>query len=227
MEIGKNYNKDLTSKDIMGKIREYLKKYKDFTFSTRIEQARVTTTFHITLLNGNKDITKNGTIEELNKVVGSINHYWLREYNYKKSAYMSSEVYNMLVDICDYVMSFNYDDSDVMTDYFDTNFYLNMAISCDYINKSTMIARITEKSFVKTYKELWDKVNGAKMKMTRLNGDSETGTLIVKSNDYYLLTESGLRIWGDKNNQMTVITENGFDKMLLGEVIWESYTFIE
>ena len=226
MKTGKNYNKDLTSKDIMGKIREYLKKYKDFTFSTRIEQAGWTTTFHITLMSGNKSITKNGTIEELNSVVGSINHYWLREYNYKKSAYMSSEVYNMLVDICDYVMSFNYDDSDIMTDYFDTNFYLNMAISCDYVNKSTMITRITENSFVKTYKELWDKVNGAKM--TRWDGETtETGTLIVRRNDYYLLTKSGMRIWDDKNNQMTVITEKGFDKLSLGEVMEASYTFTE
>lgn len=228
MKIGKNYRDNLTDKDIMKKIREYLKKYKDFTFSTRIERAGWTTTFHITLMSGNKDITKNGTIEELNRVVGSINHYWLSEYDYKKRLYMSDELYNMLVDIRDYAMSFNYDDSDIMTDYFDTNFYLSMAISCDYINKSTMIARITEKSFVKTYKELWDKVNGAKMKMTRLNGKtSETGTLIVRGNDYYLLTESGWKIWGDKNNQMTVITENGFNKMFLGEVTGASYTFIE
>ena len=33
-----------------------------------------------------------------------------------------------MLNVCDFVMSYNFDDSDAMTDYFHTNFYLTLAI---------------------------------------------------------------------------------------------------
>lgn len=33
-----------------------------------------------------------------------------------------------MLNVCDFTMSYNYDNSDVMTDYFDTNFYLTLGI---------------------------------------------------------------------------------------------------
>ena len=33
-----------------------------------------------------------------------------------------------MLNVCDFTMSYNYDNSDIMTDYFDTNFYLTLGI---------------------------------------------------------------------------------------------------
>ncbi len=231
MFVGENYKNGIGAKEIVQKIRDYVKKYSDYTFSITLDKSTWTPDIKVSLVSGNKDITKDGTMEELKQIVGSINHYALENNNFYKKPFMSEEVYNMLVDINRYITSFRYDDSDIMTDYFDTNFYYDLGIAYDYQNKSNMKPRITEQSFVKTYKELWAKVDGAKMKMTRgLDiGKPETyvGTMQVKSNNYYLELENGKKIWGDKSNKNTIITAKGFEKVGTGDIVYATYEFVD
>lgn len=231
MFVGENYKNGIGTKEIVQKIRDYVKKYSDYTFSITLDKSTWTPDIKVSLVSGNKDITKNGTIEELNTIVGSINPYALEDNDFRKKPFMSEEVYNMLVDINKYVTSFRYDDSDIMTDYFDTNFYYDLGIAYDYQNKSNMKPRITEQSFVKTYKELWEKVNGAKMKMTRGldEGKPETyvGTMRVMSNNHYLELENGKKIWGDKINKNIIITAKGFEKVGTGDIVYATYEFVD
>lgn len=231
MFVGENYKNGIGTKEIVQKIRDYVKKYSDYTFSVTLDKSTWTPDIQVSLVSGSKDITKNGTIEELKKIVGNINHYALEDSDFYKKPFMSEEVYNMLVDINKYIASFRYDDSDIMTDYFDTNFYYDLKIEYDYQNKSNMKPRITEQSFVKTYKELWEKVNGSKMKMTRgLDiGKPETyiGVAKVRSNDYYLELENGKKIYGNKSNKNTIITAKGFEKVFTGDIVYATYEFVD
>lgn len=228
---GENYKNGIGTKEIVQKIRDYVKKYGDYTFSITLDKSTWTPDIKVSLVSGNKDITKNGTIEELKQIVGNINLYALENNDFWKKPFMSEEVYNMLVDINRYITSFKYDDSDIMTDYFDTNFYYDLGIEYDYQNKSNMKPRITEQSFAKTYKELWEKVDGAKMKMTRgLDiGKPETyvGVVKVRSNDYYLEPENSRLIYGGKTNKNTIITAKGFEKVGTGDVVYATYEFID
>lgn len=231
MFVGENYKNGIGTKEIVQKIRDYVKKYSDYTFSITLDKSTWTPDIQVSLVSGSKDITKNGTIEELKKIVGNINHYALEDNDFREKPFMSEEVYNMLVDINKYIASFRYDDSDIMTDYFDTNFYYDLKIEYDYQNKSNMKPRITEQSFVKTYKELWEKVNGSKMKMTRgLDiGKPETyiGVAKVRSNDYYLELENGKKIYGNKSNKNTIITAKGFEKVFTGDIVYATYEFVD
>ena len=94
-----------------------------------------------------------------------------------------------------------------------------------------MKPRITEQSFVKTYKELWGKVDGAKMKMTRGldDGKPETyvGTMRVMSNNHYLELENGKKIWGDKTNKNTIIIAKGLEKVGTGDIVYATYEFVD
>lgn len=231
MFVGENYKNGIGTKEIVQKIRDYVKKYSDYTFSITLDKSTWTPDIKVSLVSGNKDITKDGTVEELKQIVGNINHYVLEDNDFWKKPFMSEEVYNMLVDINRYITSFRYDDSDIMTDYFDTNFYYDLKIEYDYQNKSNMKPRITEQSFVKTYKELWEKVDGAKMKITRgldiEKPETYVGTMQVMSNNYYLELENGKKIWGDKSNKNTIITAKGFEKVGTGDIVYATYEFVD
>lgn len=230
MFIGENYNSNLSREDIANKIREFVKKYKDYTFSVTVDKSTWTPAIKVRLVSGNKDITKNGTLEELYELVGNINQYWLEDINYCKRPFMSEEVYNMLVDINKYVRSFLYDDSDIMTDYFDKNFYFDLSIEYNYQNKSKLRPRINEQSFVRTYKAMWETLNGKKMQLVRgldINKpETYVGTMQVKSNNYYLELENGKKVWGDKTNKDIIITNNGFEKVGAGDVTYAIYTLL-
>ena len=42
--------------------------------------------------------------------------------------FLTEETHNLLKRVCEIVNQYNYDDSDIQTDYFDTNFYLHLRI---------------------------------------------------------------------------------------------------
>lgn len=52
-----------------------------------------------------------------------INHYWLKD-----DVMLTKECKGVMENAISYLNSFNYDNSDVMSDYFSTNFYLTVAI---------------------------------------------------------------------------------------------------
>lgn len=60
---------------------------------------------------------------ESGKVQDHINHY-----NIERNPDLTDRAKEVMLNVCDFVMSYNFDDSDAMTDYFHTNFYLTLAI---------------------------------------------------------------------------------------------------
>ena len=61
--------------------------------------------------------------KESGKVQGDVNHHHIHS---DKS--LTDRAKDVMVNICDFIMSYNFDDSDPMTDYFHTNFYLTLGI---------------------------------------------------------------------------------------------------
>ena len=61
--------------------------------------------------------------KESGKVQGDVNHYHIAS---DKS--LTDRTKEVMMNICDFIMSYNFDDSDPMTDYFHTNFYLTLGI---------------------------------------------------------------------------------------------------
>ena len=53
----------------------------------------------------------------------SVNHYWI-----EKEKGLTDRAREVMTNVRDFVMSYNYDNSDPMTDYFCTNFYLTLGI---------------------------------------------------------------------------------------------------
>ena len=60
---------------------------------------------------------------ESGKVQGDINHY-----NIQASDSLTDRAKDVMTNVRDFVMSYNFDESDPMTDYFHTNFYLTLGI---------------------------------------------------------------------------------------------------
>ena len=61
--------------------------------------------------------------KESGKIQGDINHYHIAS---DKS--LTDRAKEVMLNVRDFVMSYNFDDSDPMTDYFHTNFYLTLGI---------------------------------------------------------------------------------------------------
>ncbi len=61
--------------------------------------------------------------KESGKVQGDINHHHIHS---DKS--LTDRAKDVMMNICDFIMSYNFDDSDPMTDYYHTNFYLTLGI---------------------------------------------------------------------------------------------------
>lgn len=61
--------------------------------------------------------------KESGKVQGDINHYHIAS---DKS--LTDRAKEVMTNVRDFVMSYNFDDSDPMTDYFCTNFYLTLGV---------------------------------------------------------------------------------------------------
>lgn len=119
---GCRYDGNLRTTDIAARVRVYAKeRYPEYKFSVRSEYFSMGSAIHIKLLSGpvpafNEDAPRPyiSTMSNISEKFG-----------------LTSEVYAVLSDVVAYCNSFNYDDSDSMTDYFDTNFYLHINVG-DY-----------------------------------------------------------------------------------------------
>lgn len=138
---GSNYQSGRSTGDITKIIREYVKtKYPKYRFSVTKQSV---SSIRVSLMSGpvsplatpdeskvhGKDLTRgledfmkrwNYTVE---KQTFGVNHYYIDD-----SVFLTDEAKVMFKDIVKFVQSFNYDDSDAQTDYFDTNFYLNVEV---------------------------------------------------------------------------------------------------
>ena len=113
---GRNY-KGQHAPEIVALVRAWLKEtYPGYKFSVRRENCH---SIHIRLMKADFE----AFTKESGKVQGDVNHYHIASY---KS--LTDRAKDVMMNICDFIMSYNFDDSDPMTDYFHTNFYLTLGI---------------------------------------------------------------------------------------------------
>lgn len=124
---GLNYDSKLSTKEIAAKVRAYAKKnFPDFKFSIHTECGTFTSSMYIELkagtnvpfIEGSRSAER-GYMSTMSTVKG-----WEDE--------LTPEVFAVLDAVTTYANSFNYDDSDGMQDYFDTNFYIHIEINDKY-----------------------------------------------------------------------------------------------
>ena len=113
---GRNYNGQMRG-EIVEIIRKWLKEtYPGYKFSVRRENCH---SIHIRLMKADFE----AFTKESGKVQGDVNHHHIAS---DKS--LTDRAKDVMMNICDFIMSYNFDDSDPMTDYFHTNFYLTLGI---------------------------------------------------------------------------------------------------
>ncbi len=110
--------KGQSNAEILDKVREWLKEtYPRYKFSV---SKRHYSSLVISLIKADFEVFIEG---ERHRAHHDINHYWL-----DNDKVLTERAKEVMKNVLDYVMSYNYDDSDVMTDYFNTNFYLYLNI---------------------------------------------------------------------------------------------------
>lgn len=113
---GTNY-KGQGAREIVDIIRSWLKEtYPRYRFSVRREGY---SSIYVTLMSAD--------FEAFTKESGLI-HHSINHYHIKTEKGLTDRAREVMTNVRNFVMSYNYDDSDPMTDYFNTNFYLTLAI---------------------------------------------------------------------------------------------------
>lgn len=114
---GKNYTGEHDLQKLAKIFREWLKKvYPSCKFS--VITSRGYRTIEVTLM-----------IADFNPFAGeNKRHYDIGRYNVEEDAELTDRAKDMFSNIRDYVNTYNYDHSDLMADYYDTNFYISMGI---------------------------------------------------------------------------------------------------
>lgn len=114
---GKNY-KGQNPREIVELIRKWLKEtYPDYKFS--LCRRHYHSIYIILVVADFEAFTDQG---------GNIVHKTVNRYNLQQDEAFTDRAKEVMQNVIDYAMSYNYDDSDSMTDYFDTNFYLTVRI---------------------------------------------------------------------------------------------------
>lgn len=113
---GRNY-KGQNAPEIVELVRAWLKEtYPRYRFSVRRENYH---SIYIRLMKADFE----AFTKESGKIQGDINHY-----NIASDKSLTDRAKEVMMNVRDFVMSYNFDDSDSMTDYFHTNFYLTLGI---------------------------------------------------------------------------------------------------
>lgn len=137
---GKNYDKTLQTKDIAAIVRAHCKKrWPGVKFSVTSNHSHI----DIAILAGPFSPWADINAPELAQEIAfrkaenrffdpeeiirrgnvQVNHYGINE-----NILLSKTAKAILSDVCDLTQSYNYDNSDISTDYFDTRFYLSLEI---------------------------------------------------------------------------------------------------
>ena len=125
--VGSKYDSKLSTKEISANVRIFAKKnFPDFKFSVRTERSMCTDSMYIELKAGTcipfvegSRSAERGYMSTMSTVKG-----WEDE--------LTPEMFKVLDAVTTYASSFRYDDSDVMQDYFDTNFNIHIKVGDEY-----------------------------------------------------------------------------------------------
>lgn len=126
--VGSKYNTSMSTKDIATSIRCELKaKFPGCKFSVTMKKFSMGSSIAVTLMSAPKQVFTQETIDYAKEnnvsLYCNINHYGIQSIDYI-TAY-AKEILEKTFDI---VKSYNYDNSDIMSDYHETNFYIHIAI---------------------------------------------------------------------------------------------------
>lgn len=138
---GSNYDQSLSTKEIAALVRDYAKTHwNQWKFSVRCHFASMCSEIRIEL--------KGGPIETAILEKDEFSKKWgvQTSYQYHDTDDRIDPMAEVVMkDVVDYCKSFNYDDSDAMIDYFDTNFYMfeNVAGQNDWKHITGRKARIS------------------------------------------------------------------------------------
>lgn len=130
---GKNYDHNLSGKDIAAKVRAFVKKeFPDFKFSIRSKFGMQADTIYITVLSGPIPALCEGNTRSYESCISGFGDAY--------KGRITDEMLAVLDKVHSFVSSFRYSDCDGMIDYFDTNFYCWM-----YVGDYDRPYQITEK----------------------------------------------------------------------------------
>lgn len=115
---GRNYDSNLSTKDIAQRIREYVKtSYPDCKFSITTHYASMCSEIRVALMSGPYAALVNGKDNK------GVNQYYV-----ELDKELTDWARAVLLDVNDCIRSYHYDDCDSMIDYFDVNFYYDLAV---------------------------------------------------------------------------------------------------
>lgn len=115
---GRNYDSNLSTKDIAQRIREYVKtSYPDCKFSITTHYASMCSEIRVALMSGPYAALANGKDHE------GVNQYYV-----ERDKELTDWARAVLLDVNDCIRSYHYDDCDGMIDYFNVNFYYDLAV---------------------------------------------------------------------------------------------------
>ena len=114
---GRNYQGQHTP-EIVELVRNWMKEtYPKYKFSVSRHHYN---SIHIYLVKAD--------FEAFKKDKGVVFHHDVNHYNIDNDDILTDRAKEVMKNVCDFVMSYNFDDSDPMTDYFCTNFYLTLGV---------------------------------------------------------------------------------------------------
>ena len=114
---GRNYQGQHTP-EIMELVRNWMKEtYPKYKFSVSRHHYN---SIHIYLVKAD--------FEAFRKDKGVVFHHDVNHYHIDNDDILTDRAKEVMKNVCDFVMSYNFDDSDPMTDYFCTNFYLTLGV---------------------------------------------------------------------------------------------------
>lgn len=115
---GRNYDSNLSTKDIAQHIREYVKtSYPDCKFSITTHYASMCSEIRVALMSG-----------PYAAIVTGADHVQINQYHIERDERLTDWARAVLLDVNDCIKSYHWDDSDGMIDYFDVNFYYDLAV---------------------------------------------------------------------------------------------------
>lgn len=204
------------------KVKEYVKKYSDYTFSITTDKFAGGRSMTVCLMSGKGNLVKDGK---------STQGIYLNHYSIENNEVLSDEAKAMFVDIRDFIEQYHYVDSDMYTDYYNTNFYYDLKICDMYKDERIQVKLIDENSFVKTYAELYRQMNGKKVKFERYddNGKKDkefVGVFNMGSKGWNIENEDHKKMYGDVLNKYTRILSNGFEKIDGVGKVWCRYEIV-
>ena len=123
---GKNYDDNLSTKEIAKTVRQQLKKdFPECKFSVRYKSYAGGSNITCSLISAPFEVFTKGIEKDYDASKGysQVNHYYI-----DKSDVYTDKAKEVLKKVTDMFTSFSYDDSDAQIDYFSTNFYFHLEV---------------------------------------------------------------------------------------------------